>query len=234
MKDWHYLIAALCVIACHGARPDGASEQVPSNTWVMDPHGRPVQLMRNEKNGIITGISGFSEHTRTYGLSEDRLNQLTVDSLAVKMFTQYAGILGIDPSNYKARQIFSAAGGWHVRFEQYVRGVPIEESGLFFDIGPRGDINGLTAKIYPGVELSLEARVSRDRAIEIAQSHLGGTIREGSESPRLVILAQEKKHGISYHLVWKITVEGGSDTRRYFVSADDGSVIRDEELRIRD
>ncbi|MCW2796579.1 M4 family metallopeptidase [Nocardioides sp.] len=120
------------------------------------------------------------------------------------------------------------AGSATIRGTQEISGVPVLDGVLTFTIGAAEDEPRLSAargRVFPGLAVDTDPRVSQDRARRIAANLSGGSVQR---DPRLVVLP-----GGEGQLTWEVPVAGvvqsGSQAALsdglYYLSAATGDLV---------
>jgi len=188
-----------------------------------DRHGKTVHAIINPKTKTVESIHGFSENIQNYGLSLDKLNKESVNSMARKLIDDYSLITKISSREIKEQQISRGGRLWIAEYHQAVNGIPVDGSQIGLAISAiSGDIIAFKLVTYPDVNITTRPSISSSDAVNIVKEDFPGEVQEG---PELVILPEEQDSSFTYHLAWKMVV-GGATTLRYFVDALDGKILR--------
>ena len=199
----------------------------------LNKNGKIVSVLSDPRTGVVQGITGLSETIKNYGLSLGQLDESSVEIMARTLIDDYANPLGLDSKQIRKWSIDGGGGSWYIRFEQVVNDVPVEDSRITFHIGKWGDISDVVTKIYPNVAISTEPKITREKALQIARREFSGNEITDDISPRnLVIFVEETDHSLLYHLAWRIILDGGTQTNRFYVSALDGKILKVEGLQV--
>ncbi len=123
-----------------------------------------------------------------------------------------------------SRQKTDALGMAHVYLRQIYHGVPVFGADLAVHFSANGKIAAVNGRYVPGLKLSVDANVGRDKAVAAAQACLGLPVPSSKlEPPQLVVLAPAGKQAI---LAWKVTLARDDPPMRmvYFIDAHNGNI----------
>ncbi|MBS2025675.1 MAG: hypothetical protein JST92_25020, partial [Deltaproteobacteria bacterium] len=192
------------------------------------------------------GLDKISRAERTFIEQQEpaRVRE-ALDRLQVEKFQ-----LGLDrDTDFTVRTSFTDAfGQTHVRVKQVWRGVPVWGSEGVLHVDRDGGALETTEDFSRGIHVDLEARTTREQALQIAEGHfqLKGALR-GAPQPQLVIVpitkmiplvhrralnaVEQYKQTLGHALAWHVHLAtenrlDGTRRRDYLIDAKSGKILR--------
>jgi Zn-dependent metalloprotease len=188
-----------------------------------DPQGKVVVPVVDPKSGGVKIIVNFSDHINNYGLTKNNITKQQLRDFGKRFVDRYSPLLNVTSKDFKETTIDTTGVTQVVSFNQMYHGILIVRSFIHITIGIHGEISDLEMKLHPHIRLSTEPSITSDQAGIIAQNDSGGHV---TGKPELVILPQERETTYVYHLAWMVHVGiSGASIFRYYISADNGSII---------
>ena len=197
-----------------------------------------------KRGNILTGVgdtnsgavkyrfSGMNTPISKYGITKEMLkSDSVVNVFGMRLIEEYSKKTGIQSANVKIHYINRMNLGLSAMYQQMVNGISIEGSEIGFSIGIKGDIFSFGATVFSDVQCVTTPSMSASDALSVAKRDFGGEKIEIIERPALCILPEEQGNGYAYKLTWKFTLNAigpPARTYRYFVSAENGKIVRKE------
>lgn len=192
-----------------------------------DKHGRTNYAETDSITKSVSRIHGLTVNIREYGKILNELNPQEVQDIARRLVEDYGAILNVKWSEIGAKHIDRDGGWWFAEMQQLHEGVPVEGSDLAFSIDPGGQIVSLGTHIFSGISIPVMPAVSMDSALRIGLHTFGNSTPTVLEPPTFSILPVVRESHVLYFLVWKMKIESGLKNMTYFISAGDGSVLKE-------
>lgn len=139
------------------------------------------------------------------------------------------GLKAQDLSNLKLEGIQESPGGYHVRFGQTYRGLPVEGGRMAVHLDRAYKVVMVKNRYVPNVRVELKEKIKRTDAILIARNRpkppfvLRGEIRS-----QKVVFPHENRH----YLAWKVSIPASRPMGDwvFFIDAMEGKVLKVMEL----
>lgn len=128
---------------------------------VQDKSGNKLLLQMNLQTGSAHRIYGQLPNISSYGFQWSNLSQMTVENLSQKFFSDYSGILKINPSQIKLRKAETDGTLWFVSYEQSVNNVPVYGTEIGYTVNQNGYVVALGADAYQNVSISTTPQVTK-------------------------------------------------------------------------
>jgi Zn-dependent metalloprotease len=170
----------------------------------------------------------FRSNLAQYGLQVDHLDEEKVDSICVQYFHDNNLAL----NELKKSSVTRAVGSWTCRYLQTVDGVPVVGTSVGIRISRKGVIHPFSQS-YPHVNCGTSPTIGADSALAITFGLFRGTDTQVHEGPELTILPRGLDDSKEFALTWRIWLLKAkpiADSHEYYVSARDGSIIKDVSL----
>ena len=150
------------------------------------------------------------------------------EEIARKFLEEYRELLDTQPGLDENLELFTAetdfSGFNHVIFLQYIKGIPVFEGSVQVHINPAGEV--ITYKDFSVTEVpvSLEPKIKREEAIEIALQDIGQKKFVTVPEARLMLFRDSKKR---IHLAWEVesVFSFGFEGRFHFIDAHSGEQL---------
>jgi hypothetical protein len=132
------------------------------------------------------------------------------------------------PGELEPTREFGSLAGWHVRWRQTLRGVPVFGSEVSAHVANDGRPLLVAACVFPVEGVDTTPAVSADESRAAAADLLsddGAPVE--SKAPQLVVLPE----GRGGRLAWRVDAHTETESARVFVDAKDGRALRIDDLR---
>lgn len=178
-------------------------------------------------------------HTANRLLTAAILTALSTSALAAGPAERALGHLRADGASVKASSAdaffaknakFDRNGTAHVRFDRTYRGLPVIGGDLVTHQHKNGSFEAPSLTLKSPIRLGLDARVDADEATLVAGTDFGTGFDSVSRARKVVFALDAEPV-----LAWEVSFEGsdakgGPKARIYYVSADNGRILRDWSL----
>lgn len=139
------------------------------------------------------------------------------------------GLRAQDLSSLKLEGIQESPGGYHVRFGQTYRGLPVEGGRIAVHLDRAYKVVMVKNRYVPNVRVELKEKVKQAEAIQIARSRPKHpfVLRGKIGSQKVIFLLKDQ-----YRLVWKVSVPASRPMGDwvFFVDATEGKILKVMEL----
>ncbi len=176
---------------------------IPAWSETVTIEGKKVSVKRDPLTNAPLIIRGegtpLLEIKKISKISRDQITK--VGPLLVK---HYQKVLPLESDHLRLKTAEKVYDTWYVSYWQTVKGVIIYESSLGFSIDSQGRINSLGALLYPKVLVPESNKISRGRALKIAQSHVPDFKKSNYRllADSVLIFPERKANGLTYYLVY--------------------------------
>lgn len=144
------------------------------------------------------------------------------DDAARSFLSAHKDFLGVDPATLTLERETGLPGHKHLLYRQTYHGIPVEAAAVKVHMDDGGSVLAVHSSYEPSKTIPTTPNVPADAAARAAAADAGaGATARGT--PTLVILPLESD-GVA-HLAWKLRVDGGGGSWRYFVDALTGQVL---------
>ena len=198
------------------------------NISFRDKQGRTLKAEIDNKTGSARRIFGLNLDTRQYGYERSHLSSETMKYIGKRLIDDYEEVLRISSKNINLKKMETDGEWWFVEYEQTFAGIPVYSSEIGFTVDPQGSIITAGAFVFPDISVRTQASVSSVQALSIEKEEFGDESATLDNEPELFVLPIERETQYRYYLTWKIRLSSLKPLRDsvYFVSADDGSVVK--------
>ncbi len=137
-------------------------------------------------------------------------------------------------TDLKTHSIRQSPAGNHVRFEQYIGGVPVYKSDVVVSIDKKNFIKFVSNNYKQGISLpSARPALTQDDALRNAMQYLHVvTAIPGSKNTQLMVYAEDELPRLSYRVTFSSLNPRGA--WEIFIDAQTGNVFRIEDMRMSD
>ena len=197
---------------------------------IQDKIGNKLLLQMNPWTGSAHRVYGQLPNISRYGFSWLNLNLMSIENLSKKFFSDYAGILKINPDQTKLRKAETDGRMWFISYEQSINGVPVYGTEIGYTVNQRGDIVALGADAYQNISVLTTPQITKSKAEEIAKRAFGFDSTAIEKGCELIIYPKQGKDTTIFYLTWKITLFRAYPLQEiiYFVDAQTGEIIEAE------
>lgn len=139
------------------------------------------------------------------------------------------GLRSEDLSSLKLEGIQESPGGYHVRFGQTYRGLPVEGGRIAVHLDRAYKVVMVRNRYVPNVRVELKEKIKRADAILIARNRPKPPfVLRGEIGSQKVIFPLKDR----YHLAWKVSVPASRPMGDwvFFIDATEGKVLKVMEL----
>ncbi|MEG8947935.1 T9SS type A sorting domain-containing protein [Rosettibacter firmus] len=195
---------------------------------IQDKNGNKLLLQVNQQTGSTHRVYGELPNIKSYGFQWSDLNLMSVETLSKKFFSDYAGILRIDPAQLKLRKAETDGKMWFISYDQSINGVPDYGNEIGYTVNQSGDIVALGADAYQNIStISTTPKVTKSKAEEIAKRAFGFDSTVTEKGCELIIYPKEEKDTTFFYLTWEITLFRAYPLQEiiYFVDARNGEIV---------
>ncbi len=173
---------------------------------IQDKTGNWLLLQMNSKTGSAHRVYGHLPDISLYGFRYDNLNQMSIEGLSSKFFSDYSSILKIDPAQMKLSKAETDGKMWFVSYAQVFNSVPIYGTEIGYTINQKGDVVTLGADAYPNISISTSPSITKSAAESVAQKAFGFDSTVVEKECVLIIYPKEEKDTTNLYLAWKVTL----------------------------
>lgn len=190
----------------------------------MQQHGEWTVLLDK-----TTGVphQAFGKPLRIAGF--ETITEKNIEAAANTFIRDNAALLRIDPAQLRLVRTTLVNNRWYVSYVQVVNGVEVLLSGVELRIFANGNVMAFGADYYPDVALNTKPTLSYSAAMTRAASGMEDAVAVAPKGSAAVaqsayILPIKRNNGVSYKLVYKVSVQTDSERYLSFVDAHAGDV----------
>lgn len=118
-------------------------------------------------------------------------------------------------------------GFTHYRYERLIKDIPVYNDELIMHVNNKAEIYQVNGHYHPTVVLKSDPAISEAKAGSLALEH--GKTNKMQKVDKTELVFYPGKEGLS--LAWHVTLSGGMNTWDYFIDAQSGSVLFDQDRR---
>ena len=214
-----------------------ASVFAQQNTVLMqDNFGQKLALQMNSKTGSAHRVSGQLPNINSYGFQSENLDQMQIESLSNKFFSDYSNILKINPVQIKLGKAETNGRMWFITYRQAIASIPVFGTEIGYTINKDGDIVALGADAYQNILVSTVPKITSFQAINWARKSFGIDSAEIKNPTELIIYPLESDSTTMFHLTWKVSLESFKPLKYviYFVDAENGQIVAQQNNILND
>lgn len=203
---------------------------------MQDKFGHEVLVQMNQRTGSAHRVYGVLPNVTAYGYQPQNLDSSSIEGFSKKFFSDYSGILKINPDETRMSQLETNGKFWFVTYKQAVNGVPIHGTQIGYTIDRTGDMIALGADAYQNVSVSTIPKISSGQAIAAAEKAMSASSPKLNTPASLVIYPITSDSTTTFRLTWKVTLRSLNPLREvtYFIDAQNSQVVAEENNIVQD
>lgn len=176
------------------------------SNWTVKWHGdrdspRALYGFYNMGRGVLNSEDGAEQVALEFISSNKKLFKLNIGDLKVKRVMRDNKI-----------------GIFNVEYQQYYKGIPVYRGEVGVTLSNKSEIASLGNNFYPGINISTTPKITKEEAVEIAQSEL----KQALKGETSLYIYPEIGNKLESYLAWKVPLYF-SDV---FVDASSGEILK--------
>ena len=197
---------------------------------MQDKFGHEVLVQMNQRTGSAHRVYGVLPNVTAYGYQPQNLDSSSIEGFSKKFFSDYSGILKINPDETRIIQLETNGKFWFVTYKQAINGVPIHGTQIGYTIDRTGDMIALGADAYQNVSVSTIPKIGSAQAIAAAEKAMSATSPKLRTPAALEVYPITSDSTATFRLTWKVTLTSFKPMRDItYYNYDQGSAM-DEGL----
>ena len=182
-----------------------------------EQEGNNWEVRWNQETGVPNVISN--------GLSKPYSG--TPESIARQFLTEHRALFSMKSTlnDLRHSETQTNRGVHHVTFDQYYKGVRVEDAEYLVHIRENGQVDMANGNYHPNINIPITAPTTGNNAVLYAKANLGATVAEKDNSTsELVIVPIDDTYKLAYKV--HVLTENPYYDWDYIIDANEGSILK--------